>query len=190
MARGRLSGLVTGCLVATAFGLVFVIVNCAGLPRPWPVLVRVAGTAAAVVLLVATFRVARVATDPVAPGGPGFAGRGFSMIVAVEGLALFGGLAVLGRVLHHADLGVAWVAVVVGVHFFALARLWRMRMYHVLGAVMTALGVAGFVLAAAGVPAAMVAVVSGVGSGVALFATVGAALRAAVRPAPVASVEG
>jgi len=69
--------------------------------------------------------------------------------------------------------------VVVGVHFFGLAWIWHMPLYSWLGAVMTVLGLAGFLIYALGGSAAMVALVAGVGSGVALFAAVAAALRRA-----------
>jgi hypothetical protein len=170
-------------MVATSFGLVFVIVNSGALPAPWPLVIRAAGVIAAVALVVATLRVARLTPPPEAPGGRGFASRGYWAIVGAEAVALFGGLILLARLFHRPEVGVAWVAVVVGVHFFALARLWRMPMYTVLGAVMTALGLAGFVLVGSGAGASAVGLVSGVGSGVALFAAVVAGLRRAVRAA-------
>jgi hypothetical protein len=180
--RNRYSGPVTGSLIATSFGLVFVIVNSGALPAPWPLVIRSAGALAAAALVVATFRVARVSPPPLAPGGRGFASRGYWVIVAAEVVALFGGLILLARILHHPEMGVAWVAVVVGLHFLALARLWRMPMFTVLGVVMTALGLAGFVLAGSGVSSAAVELVSGVGSGIALFAAVLTGLRRAARP--------
>jgi hypothetical protein len=78
-------------------------------------------------------------------------------------------------------VAIAWVALVVGVHFFGLARIWRMPLYHWLGAAMTVLGLAGFLIYALGGTAAIVGLVAGVGSGAALYATVGAALRDALR---------
>lgn len=67
------------------------------------------------------------------------------LIVGIEAVALVGGSQVL-TALGHPELGIAWVAVVVGTHFFALARVFRLARFHVLGAVITACGLAGFVI--------------------------------------------
>ncbi|MDG4802041.1 hypothetical protein [Micromonospora sp. WMMD980] len=180
--RGRPSGLVIGSLVAISFGTVFVMVNSGGLPSPWPLVVRIAGLVVAALLLVSLFRVARQA--PFAAQGSeaaGFMDRRYWIVVALEAVALFGGLAVINNVLDRPAVSVAWVAVVVGVHFFGLAAVWRMPRYHWLGAVMTALGLAGFLVHALGGDAAAVGLVSGVGCGAALFATVALALRDTTR---------
>jgi hypothetical protein len=71
---------------------------------------------------------------------------------------------------------VAWIAVVVGVHFFGFGRAFRLTRFHLLDTAMTALGVAGFVLTRVGAGAAVIGLVSGVLSGVALFATAGHSL--------------
>ena len=106
----------------------------------------------------------------------GFADHGYWLIVALEAGALFGGLAVINGVLHGQAVSVAWVALVVGVHFFGLARIWRMPLYYWLGAAMAILSLAGFLIYALGGSAAMVGLVAGVGSGAALYAAVGAAV--------------
>lgn len=176
----RLPGFVAGSIVAVTFGTVFVLVNSGGLPRPWPLALRVAGLAVAALLVAGLVR-ARGAAPPrsAAPAG-GFAGLGYWTVVALEAVALFGGLFVINGVLHRQAVSVAWVAAVVGLHFFGLGRLWRMPMYHWLGAVLTALGLAGFVIRALGGSAATVALVSGVGSGLVLYLAVAAVLRVAL----------
>ncbi|MEU8244332.1 hypothetical protein AB0C07_39260 [Actinoplanes missouriensis] len=174
------SGMVTGSLIAISFGTVFILVNSGGLPTPWPLIIRVAGVLAAAVLLVALFRKARIPTNA---GGPadinGFTDRRYWIIVAAEVVALFGGLFLINSVWERPELAIAWIATVVGVHFFALAWAWRLPLFHGLGAVMTVLGLAGFVIAASGGSEATIALVAGVGSGVALLATVAVALRRA-----------
>ncbi|BCJ39027.1 hypothetical protein Athai_65300 [Actinocatenispora thailandica] len=181
----RNPGQVVGSLVAIVFGVVFVVVNSGGLAAPWPVLVRIAGLAVAAVLLVALLagrrRPAPADTDRAGggdgPGGSTFFGyRRFWLIVAAEAVALFAGLYVINGVLGHPEVAVAWIAVVVGVHFFGLGWAFRLGRFHLLGAAMTALGVAGFVLDAAGAGAPVVSLVSGVLSGVALFAAAGYSL--------------
>ncbi|MBY8871295.1 hypothetical protein K7640_05485 [Micromonospora sp. PLK6-60] len=183
--RGRPSGLVVGSLVAISFGTVFILVNSGGLAAPWPLVLRVAGLLVAALLLVWLVRVARQAP----PAGPaaeaaGFMDRRYWLVVALEAVALFGGLAVINGVLHRPAVAVAWVAVVVGVHFFGLAHIWRMPRYHWLGGVMTALGLAGFLAYALGATAPTIGLISGVGCGAALLTTVALALRATPTPRP------
>ncbi|MCT2582892.1 hypothetical protein [Actinophytocola gossypii] len=176
MAGDRPVGLVVGSVVAIAFGLVFVEVNSGGLPGGWPLGIRVGGAVVAVALLVALAFAARRAAAAPDTDHRGFVDQRYWRIVGFEGIALFVGLVLLNGVLDWPQVAVAWIAVVVGVHFVGLAKLWHMDLYLVLGAVMTVLGVAGFVLGAAGTSAATIGLVSGVLSGVALFASVGVAL--------------
>jgi len=128
----------------------------------------------AVVLTAGVFWVARKGTvHGEAPDG-GFAGRAYWNVVGGECLALFGGLVVINAVFGQPKLAVPWIALVVGVHFVLLAQAWRIGLYRVLGIVQAGLGLAGFVLAAAGAALATVNLVAGVLSGVALYGAVAA----------------
>jgi hypothetical protein len=169
------AGMVLGSIIALVFGVVFVEVNSGGLPGSWPPVVRVTGAVVAIALLAAVLRTARGGEAAGVPGG-GFADRRYWNIVGVEGLALFGGLAVLNAVLGRPEYAVPWIALVVGVHFVVLGRAWHLTIFTWLGATQTALGAAGFALAATGASTTTVEFVSGVLSGIALFATVAAAL--------------
>lgn len=171
------TGLTAGSLIAIAFGLVFVEVNSGGLDAPWPLVVRIAGAVVAAGLLVALFRLGRPRDPGPGRGGTWFGDRRYQLIVVAEAIALFGGLFVINGVLKHSEVAVAWVAFVVGVHFFGLAAAFRLNRFHVLGAALTLLGIAGFVLDALGASAATIGLVSGVFSGVALFVTVAVSLR-------------
>jgi len=173
--------MVIGSLVAIAFGTVFVLVNSADLATPWPLAVRVTGLVVAAALVAGLVIVARSteASSPV--DGPDDRHRRFWLVVLLEAAALFGGLAVINGVLDRPSVAVAWIAVVVGVHFFALAAIWRMPMYRWLGAAMTVLGLAGFLIDALGGDRAVVELVAGVGSGAALYAAVGFAVQEALR---------
>ncbi|MFC7528536.1 hypothetical protein [Actinoplanes sp. GCM10030250] len=164
-----------GSLIAISFGTVFVMVNSGGLAEPWPVIVRVVAGLVAVGLVVALFRTPAEVRGAV-PARGGFKDRRYWLVVLVEVVALFGGLALINQVLGWPEASVAWVTLVVGVHFFGLAWAWGMPMYHWLGAVMTALGVSGFVVFALGGSEATVGLVAGVGSGFALYGAVVAAL--------------
>jgi uncharacterized membrane protein len=63
-------------------------------------------------------------------------------VAAVVGLA---GIAVVNGLLHTPRATVAWIALVVGLHFFGLAIARRRPALRWLGAAMAACGAAGFV---------------------------------------------
>jgi hypothetical protein len=179
--RRRPAGMVVGSIVAITFGTVFVMVNSGGLAAPWSMLIRLVGVLVAAALVVGLVFVARSAPAATQAPASGFVDRRYWLIVLAEAVALFGGLAIINNVLHRSAVAVAWVALVVGVHFFGLARVWRMPHFSWLGAAITALGLAGFLIYALGGPATAVSLVAGVGSGAALYAAVAVALRDAVR---------
>ncbi|MBY6367273.1 hypothetical protein [Rhodococcoides corynebacterioides] len=164
MSSRRLAPQHLGSLIGAAFGLVFVLVNSASSPtvvRAALVVVAVAATAA---VLVGIARGPEPATPPsVRPFG-----RGYWAVVAAEVVAIVIGVRVVAAA-GHPQAGVAWVATVVGIHFVVLAVLWRLRLFHVLGGALTALGVAGLALAFAGAPAVATDLTAGVGSGVVLL---------------------
>lgn len=167
--------MVIGSLIGTVFGLVFIEVNSGKLPGDWALGIRIAGAVAAAGLLLVILRASRLPAAQLSRDHPGFADRRYGAIVGIEAVALIGGLAVINGVLSRPVLAVPWIALVVGAHFFELARLWHLTSFLVLGLVLVILGVAGFLLSAFSVSPGVVDVVSGVGSGVALFAAVGVA---------------
>jgi MFS family permease len=177
----RTAGIVVGSMVAITFGTIFVLVNSAGLPDSWPLVIRAVGLLVAALLIVGLVLVVRKAPRTTQEPASGFVDRRYWTIVAVKAAALFGGLFVINGVLHRTAVSIAWVALVVGMHFFGLARIWRAPSYHCLGAAMTVLGLAGFLIYALGGTASIVGLVAGVGSGAALYAAVGVALRDAMR---------
>ena len=172
----RSAGLVAGSVVAITFGTVFVLVNSGGVPAPWRLVIRVIALLVAALLAAGVVLVARSGSSVTPAPSLGFVDHRYWLIVALEAGALLGGLAVVNGVLHGKAVAVAWVALVVGVHFFGLARIWRMPLYHWLGAAMAILGLAGFLIYALGGSAATVGLVAGVGSGTALYAAVGVAV--------------
>lgn len=157
-----------GHLIGASFGLVFVLVNVAGLPALLAVGLRIAAAAAFAVVLLGFLRTARVLRE---------AGRArpvaftpfYWLVVLIEALALVGGLAVLRQVEPAAALG--WIALVVGLHFFPLSRLWPegRRQLVAIATAMTVLGVIGLALAVMTQDAVLVAVIAGVGSGLVLL---------------------
>ena len=161
-----------GSLIAAVFGAVYVVVNSGPLPDPVSAALRVAAVLGFLAVVVAILR----APSYDGPPGVGFP-RAYWVVVVVEFLALFVGSRVVSGPLGHPEAGVAWVSVVVGAHFFLLAVIFRARFFHLLGATITACGLAGLALAFAtpGGPdhatgAAAVAVVAGVLPGLVLLA--------------------
>ncbi len=158
----------TGSLIAAVFGLMYVLVNTGSLSTPWMVALRILAAAAFLAVLVTLLRSGRPAPRSSTPDSRVF-GRGYWLVVAVEVVALFVGVRVISGPLDLPQAAVAWVTVVVGVHFIALGFVFRQRFFHRLGAVLTTLGLTGFVLAATGAGAEPIAVVSGVLPGAVLL---------------------
>jgi len=150
-----------GSVIAAVFGLIYVLVNAGPLPAAWRLTLRVLAVVAFVAVLVAIFRSNRPSRDRSGQERRVF-GRGYWFVVAAEFVALYLGVRVLSGPLDAPEAGVAWVSLVVGVHFFALAVVLDQRFFHWLGAVITACGVAGLVLAATGAAEATIALIGGV----------------------------
>ncbi|QVQ53749.1 hypothetical protein J4H86_08540 [Spiractinospora alimapuensis] len=157
-----------GSLISAGFGLTFVWINSGELPSTARIPLLVAAVAAAVAIVMLSLRDYRrrtLATTP--PEAGAVFGWKYWAIVGVEVAALMAGSQILSR-LGYPELGVAWVAFVVGTHFFPLGIIFRLRVFHLLGAVITGLGLAGFVVRMLG-HVDPIAVVSGVLSGIALL---------------------
>jgi hypothetical protein len=163
-ARGRR----LGSLIGGIFGLIYVEANVGSLPYLWATALRVAA-AVAFAGLVAALAVARGPRAPAVPAtGVGFGSR-YWLVVAGEVAAIPAGAAIL----RPAGLGhavVAWVSVVVGVHFVVLAAVWRLQLFRPLGAAIALCGVAGLIAAAVGAPTAAIAGVGAVLPGMLLLA--------------------
>ncbi|MFC3979849.1 hypothetical protein [Streptosporangium jomthongense] len=185
----------SGLLVGAVFGAVFVFVNARSpLDDVVVTVLRVlAGLAVAAVLALWFTDVRRpaaavsggtaVSGGAAASGGAAVSGgaaasggtvrtmfgRGYLIVVAVEVLALFGGLRLLAALGAPTEVNVAWVAIIVGVHFVALAPVWKDGTIAVPGVALTLLGIAGFLMAWAG-SLPWVPIVSGVASGAVLLA--------------------
>jgi hypothetical protein len=163
------TGQFKGLLIGLVFGLIFVEVNSGDVAYPWSFGLQVAGVMIAVILFVGLLWRRRW-VDQAAQAEGRFDRRYWVVVALLVGLVIINGVLDAGR------FAVAWIAVVVGVHFFGLGRIWRDRALYGAGAVLALLGLAGLVIGAAGGSAAAIALVSGVGSGAALFLGVGLAL--------------
>lgn len=172
-----------GSLIGGAFGLVFLIVNSSQFSTLGRVLVLVVGIGAfAVIAFLAMRGIGRMKraqaglteTPTGAPTGTPPEkrsvpfGRAYWIIVAIEAVALFAGARLLSS-LGHPELGVAWVAFVVGTHFYALGYVFDLKRFHVLATVVTLCGIAGFIAFFAAAPA-FIPVLAGVIPGFVLLA--------------------
>ncbi|WP_203863164.1 hypothetical protein [Planobispora rosea] len=171
----------TGLLVGAVFGAVFVVVNAQSpLNTLTAGLLRVAACLAAASVLAMWFLAVRwersagaaqptaTSTGAARPGTPGMYGRGYLIILVAEVVLLYGGLQVLAAWDRPVQANVAWIALVVGVHFIALAPVWKDWMIAVPGTILSLLGVAGLVMVSTGA-LDWVPFVSGVLSGVVLL---------------------
>lgn len=164
-----MSGGVIGAQIGGVFGTMFVWINSAALALSARVPLLVIGGAALVAVIALSVRSLRRRTGSVGTtiGSSPFGGK-YWLIVGIEAVALVGGSQVL-TCLGHPELGIAWVAVVVGTHFFALARVFRLARFHVLGGIIVTCGAAGFGLRWLG-QVEPIAIVSGVLTGLVLLA--------------------
>jgi hypothetical protein len=156
-----------GSLIGAVFGLVFVVVNTAAAPTGVARALRLFAVLAFVLVLLAQRRPPR----PIAVARPERgAGLGYWLVVAAEVIALAVGIRLLNGPLDAPDGAVAWVALVVGLHFLALGIVWKEDLFHWLGASMALCGAVGLALAFAGSSKAAVDTVGGVLPGALLLA--------------------
>lgn len=166
------AGAEIGALIGAGFGLLFLIINSSQFSTLGRTLVIALGVLAFAGIAVFAAR-GLVRSRDAAPAskndrrGPPF-GRAYWIIVLIEAVLLFAGARLLSS-LGHPELGVAWVAVVVGTHFYALGRVFGLDRFHVLATVVTLCGIGGFIAFFAAAPA-FIPVISGVISGFALLA--------------------
>jgi hypothetical protein len=169
-----------GLIIGAGFGTLFILINSGPPLEPTVTLVlRVLAVLGFVALVVGTVLIGRPSSSPDSRSGvdpePATGlqmdqfGTRYWIVVAAEVVLLFGGFQVLRRLEAPAQTGVAWVAVVVGVHFIAFLWVWKQRSILIPGVLLTGYGVVGLIMATTSA-VAWVPVVSGVLSGVTLLA--------------------
>ncbi|MFB9314644.1 hypothetical protein [Nocardioides plantarum] len=167
-------GVRLGSLVGAVFGLVFVLVNAAGLPG------ALALRALAVVAFAAVVAaLARSTTESPAPTAGAI--RTYWLCVLAEVLAIPVGAQVLTG-LDEPDLVLCWVVLVVGVHFLPFARAFRAPVFTPLGLALVLLAMVGAVGVLADLDDAQLWTAVGAGFVLLAFAAYGA-LRRPVAPA-------
>ena len=165
-----------GALIGGAFGLLFLIINTVQFSTLGRTLVIAVGVIVFVGIAVLAVRgLLRKRGGGGRLGESGERGRrertswrAYWTIVLIEAALLFAGARLLAS-LGHPELGVAWVAVVVGTHFFALGWVFGLDRFHALATVVTLCGIGGFIAFFAAAPA-FIPVISGVISGFVLLA--------------------
>ncbi len=182
------AGAEIGALIGAGFGLLFLIINSSQFSTLGRTLVIAVGVLAFAGVAVFAVRGLIRSRGDASSGSTGFSdvpgaaptaaserarreppfGRAYWIIVLIEAVLLFAGARLLSS-LGHPELGVAWVAVVVGTHFYALGRVFGLDRFHVLATVVTLCGIGGFIAFFAAAPA-FIPVISGVISGFVLLA--------------------
>lgn len=157
--------------IASVFGLAFVLINSGPpLPASATLVVRILGIAAAAGVVVLALLCMRRggqagAGASSATGAPRF-GVFFGVVTTVEVLLIIGGAQTISRLDGVPDqAGVAWVTLIVGLHFFPLAWHWKQHEILTVAWYGTVLGGIGLAMALLGYPE-WVPLVSGVITGV------------------------
>jgi hypothetical protein len=96
-------------------------------------------------------------------------GRFYWIVVAMEAVVGLAGIVIINAVLHAPRVTVAWIALVVGVHFFGLAAVWRLPQLVWLGAALATSGAAGLALGLYGSSTAAIALTGGIIPGIVLL---------------------
>ena len=159
-----------GLLVGASFGTAFVLAN-SGEPLPGAagIAMRVLAVLCLIAVLLIGFRGNRREGTGRGDARPGWFGPRFGLVVLAEFALIFGGIAGLRALDAPQEINVAWIALIVGLHFVVLARVWKRGAIAVPGVVLTGLGAAGMIMAAVS-SAEWIPFVSGALSGVTLLA--------------------
>ena len=158
-----------GSFIGGVFGLIYVEVNAGVLAAPAATALRIAGAAAFAGLLALLAVKKGSGAPPTAAARGGFGPR-YWLVVAAEVAAIAAGSALLNGPFDRPRAVVAWVSVVVGAHFAALAAVWRVPLFRWLGAAIALAGLAALAAAGFGASSAVIATVGGVLPGVLLLA--------------------
>ncbi|WP_329039829.1 hypothetical protein OHT61_18360 [Streptomyces sp. NBC_00178] len=159
-----------GTVVLSVFALVWAFAGASGLASPG--LALAVETAAVPLAVAAVFLAYRkgAAPSPRTVNLPENWARSVGVVNVVELAAVFAAVAVSHASGHPGFIPPA-VALVVGLHFLPLARLYDQWQYKVTGGVLSAVAVVGLVLATAGLPDGVVRAVVGLAAAATLWAS-------------------
>jgi hypothetical protein len=130
----QLSGRATGALIFTGFGVVWMVLGLAVREQlTWTAAAGIALAAAGLTTL-ALRMLRRARQFPRVPDDPAMM-RAFYWVNAIQWSGAFVVEFTLGR-LHLQEYGITAIGVIVGLHFFPLARIFRYRPHYFTGATM------------------------------------------------------
>ena len=157
-----------GAVVGAVGGLVFVLLNAAGLPAGWHWPARLVG-----LLLFAAVVVGALRAWPRQPGAPPSREslRPYLLAVVAMIVAIPLGSVALRRLLDRPELTLPWVVLVVGLHFLPMAGPFRAPVFRTLGLGLALVALIGGALTLLVDPAWAPA--TGVGAGLALLLAAG-----------------
>jgi hypothetical protein len=150
--------------VIAVFGFVYVMANAGSLPSTVALVTRAAAVLVAIGLFVATPR-----PDRPDPPGVGFT-PAYWLIVIGEVTVGVAGLFVINTVIDVHDASIAWISLVVGIHFLGFYAIWSLPIMIWIGAAITLCGAAGLVAAGIDLSAPLIALTAGVLPGAVLLA--------------------
>jgi hypothetical protein len=174
MDRSVLLGMTNGAAVMFGFGVVWLLIGLLR-GRPSPAWLRIAlllvGMALGASIIALGSRASRMARDASPPTAQQIAtnrqiGLHFYVIFGIELGAIFLAVVTL-KAIHYPDYILCGIALIVGVHFFPLAALFRAPVYYGTALAGCAIGLAGFFVADPGVRQKVV----GISFGLLLWAT-------------------
>ncbi len=161
-----MTGLQTRSLVGSTFGLIFVVANAGALPEPVSAPLRIAAIATFVAEITA---LRHLETDQPHVQARGTMDAGYFRIVAAEAIAGVTGAALITGPLRTPDAAVAWISLVVGVHFMALAAHWHQPLHRHVGTLIAGAGLLGLLAAGLGAARPVIATVAGITPGIVLL---------------------
>ncbi|MFF8872427.1 DUF7010 family protein [Streptomyces massasporeus] len=161
-----------GVAVLSVFGLMWAVAAASGTGSATDVAPLAIEVAALLITAAAIYLGYRkdAAPSPRTVDLPANWARGVGIVNTVELAAIFAVIAA-SNAAGRPEVIPAGIALVVGLHFFPLARLYDQWQYRWTAALLTVVAVAGFVLVAAGVATETVRIVVGLGSAVVLWAS-------------------
>lgn len=169
--RETADSVATAGLVLSLFGVIWAAAGAGAFGGAAGVALLLLALAAAAALCVASIRLRRSGHNlprndsADAQASRGRMARRFNLVVTLQWVAIVAAIIVLGR-FDRGSFIPPVIAVIVGLHFFPLARLFRIRAYHVAGAALCLVG-----LIALWAPPATRLTLVGLGSAAVLFAT-------------------
>jgi hypothetical protein len=179
LSRAELRGRAAATSLLAFFGLAWTGCGISAIPTATGAAVFAVAALASVILVGLAVRMGRRATTAPAGDDPAqgsATGLRFGLIVAAELIGIF----VIAHVLTstgHPHFIPSAIAFAVGVHFFALGRLYRFSAYHLTGAALCLAAAGTAVLAPLTGITALWTALPGFGSALALYATCGYLLR-------------